>query len=344
MPFPWPANCNLMGRSLDDRGGCLNVARKARSARLATAVTITAAMALLGACRHPAIKSTLPGPPPAAQLAELWSEPEAGRDLFFGVGGQRLAPNPTKKYQVVEIKGIGFSEGYTLHDPEKREWSAKLPPEAHSEVVSSRIHWGIGYHQPPVYLLPKWQADTPTSSSALLPARFREKDPDLNGLTDEGDWSFYQNPFVGTRQLNGLLVLQVMLGNSDLKDSNNALYVLKSPLEGARKWYVARDLGQTFGQSGTLNAPRNDVEAFEASPFIRGIANGKVQFDYKGRHLALFENITPADVRWICERLNRLTDRQWQDAFRAAGYEREIADRFIRRLKQKVAEGLALKG
>ena len=56
------------------------------------------------------------------------------------------------------------------------------------------------------------------------------------------------------------------------------------------------------------------------------------------------ENITPADVRWICQRLDRLTDRQWQEAFRAAGYEREVADRFIRKVKQKVAEGLALKG
>ncbi|HYN06021.1 MAG TPA: hypothetical protein VES67_01400 [Vicinamibacterales bacterium] len=277
-------------------------------------------------------------------MAELWSEPEPGRDLFYGVGGKRLAPDPERKYTVIDIKGAGFSEGYTLQDNDKREWSAKLPPEAHSEVVASRIHWAIGYHQPPMYLLPKWDANTATPKSALLPARFREKNPDLNGLEDQGDWSYYQNPFVGTRQLNGLLVLQVMLGNSDLKDANNALYTLKTPLEGARQWYVARDLGQTFGRSGTLNAPRNDVQAFETSPFIRGLANGKVQFDYKGRHLALFENITAADVRWICERLNRLTDRQWQDAFRAAGYERDVADRFIKRLKAKVAEGLALKG
>jgi hypothetical protein len=305
---------------------------------------IAAALGVVAACQHRPIKSTLPGPPSNAQLAELWVEPDAARDLFYGVGGKRLAPDPERKYTVIEIKGAGFSEGYTLVDPDKREWSAKLPPEAHSEVVASRLHWAVGYHQPPIYLLPKWDANTPTSPSARLPARFREKDPDLNGLTDEGEWSYYQNPFVGTRQLKGLLVLQAMLGNSDLKDSNNALYVLKTPFEGAKQWYVARDLGQSFGRSGTLNAPRNDVVAFEASGFIRGLADGKVQFDHKGRHMPLFDNIAPADVRWICDRLNRLTDRQLQDAFRAAGYEREIADRFIKKLKQKVAEGLALKG
>jgi hypothetical protein len=300
-------------------------------------------MMFAGGC-HPAIKSTREGPPPPAQLAELWSEPEQGRDLFYGVGGKRLAPDPERKFKVIEIKALGFSEGYTVLDNDHREWSAKLPPEAYSEVVASRIHWGIGYHQPPVYLLRTWEADKATSPRALLPARFREKKPDLQGLEDKGAWSYYQNPFVGTRELAGLLVLQVMLGNSDLKDSNNVLYTLKEPLEGAKQWYVARDLGATLGRTGTMNPPRNDVEAFERTPFILGVANGKVQFDYRGRHRALFDNITTADVRWLCEQLNRLTDKQWQDAFRAAGYERDIADRFIRRLKEKVAEGLALKG
>jgi hypothetical protein len=311
---------------------------------LRTAATIALVLAFETACHRRPIKSTQPGPPSAPQLAELWVEPGGNRDLFYGVGGKRLAPDPERKYKVIEIKGAGFSEGYTLVDPDKREWSAKLPPEAYSEVVSSRILWALGYHQPPIYLLPKWDANTPTPAGARLPARFREKNPDLNGLQDEGQWSYYENPFVGTRQLNGLLVLQVILGNSDLKDSNNALYQLKVPLEGAKQWYVARDLGQSFGRSGTMNAPRNDVEAFESTAFIRGIADGKVQFDYKGRHMPLFDNITPADVRWICDRLNRLTDRQLQEAFRAGGYEREIADRFIKKLRQKAAEGLALKG
>jgi hypothetical protein len=52
--------------------------------------------------------------------------------------------------------------------------------------------------------------------------------------------------------------------------------------------------------------------------------------------------MTPADVQWICRRLQHLSDQQWQDAFRAGGYAPELADRFIRRFKQKIAEGLAL--
>ena len=74
------------------------------------------------------------------------------------------------------------------------------------------------------------------------------------------------------------------------------------------------------------------------------MANGRVQFEYHGRHKALFANIAPGDVRWICDNLAGLSDRQLDDAFRAGGYPKSLADRFIRRLKQKIAEGRALKG
>ena len=304
-------------------------------------LTAAASVWVIG-CSTP-IRSTLPGPPTPQQLAQLWVQPERTRDLFYGVGGRKLAPDPAATYTVIEIKRGGFSRGYTVTDPDGREWSAKFPPEANTEVTASRILWGIGYHQPPIYLLTEWTAAKATSPNPQLPARFREKDPALNGLDAGPPWSYYQNPFVGTRQLNGLLALQAMLGNSDLKEEQNVIYTLDKPLEAASQWYVARDLGQTFGRTGLLEPPRGDVEVFEETPFIRGVENGKVRFHYSGRHKALFDNIAPADVRWICERLGKLTDDQWRDAFRAGGFGEPVAERFIRRMKQKIAEGLALK-
>ena len=298
---------------------------------------------LLFACSSRAIQSTLPGPPTAEQLAELWTQPEKGRDLFWGIGGKALAPDPAVHYTVVEIKRSGFSRGYTLKDPKGHEWSAKFPPEAPTEVTASRILWGIGYHQPPIYYVAEWNAAKAPSPNPQLPARFREKSPDLVGLDAKEPWSYYSNPFVGTRPMNGLLVLQAMLGNSDLKDQQNVIYALKEPLEGAKQWYVSRDLGQSFGRTGVLDAPRGDVVVFERTPFIRGVKSGRVEFDYRGRHKVLFENISPADVRWACEQLRALTDDQWHDAFRAGGFPKSLADRFIRRMKQKIDEGLSLK-
>lgn len=296
---------------------------------------------LLTAC-HATIRSTQATPPTAEQLAELWIAPERERDLFWGVGGQRLAPDPSAIYKVIEVKRSGFSMGFTMEGPGDRKWSAKMPPEAPTEVVASRLLWGVGYHQPPIYYVGKWNASGAPDTNPQLPARFRESKPDLHGL-DAGDpWSYYRNPFIGTKELNGLLVLQVMLGNSDLKDAQNALYTLTEKFEGASRWYVARDLGQSFGRTGVIDAPRGDVKVFEDTPFIKGIAGQHVRFEYRGRHRALVDHMTAADVRWICGRLQRLTDRQWNDAFRAGGYAPEVAARFIRRFKQKIAEGLAL--
>jgi hypothetical protein len=305
------------------------------------AVAFAAFGGLVIAC-HPAVKSTVSRPVTAAQLAQLWVEPDRSRDLYWGVGGQPLAPDNSTSYTVFDIKRTGFSQGYTVEDKAKRRWSVKFPPEAAPEVVASRIHWGIGYHQPPIYLLTDWRAEKAPTPNPQLPARFRENKPAFHGLDATGTWSYYQNPFVGTPQLQGLLVLQAMLGNSDLKDENNVRYRLADEFEGASTWHVSRDLGHTFGRTGVIDAPRGDIAVFEAIPFITGVVNGRVTFDWRGRHDTLIRDIKPSDVRWICRRLATLTDRQWQDAFRAGGFDNETSARFIRRLKQKIAQGLAL--
>jgi hypothetical protein len=302
-------------------------------------------LAASAACHHPAIKRVVgPALPDAANVAALWREPDSPRDLFGGVGGAERSPDPRDQFTVIDVKEGSFSEGYTVTDTRGREWSVKFPPEAQPEVVVSRIVWGLGYHQVPTYLLPSWEAKRALGPNPQREARFRPKHIAIDGvaLKEKGDWSYYQNPFVGRRELAGLLVLQVMLANSDLKDAQNVLYELEQPLEGSRVWYVARDLGHTFGRTGRVDAPRNDIEAFETGKFIRGVKDGFVQFEFHSRHGALVEHVTVADVRWICTRLSAFTDRQWNDAFRAGGYDPVMTGRFVRSLKQRIAQGLAL--
>jgi hypothetical protein len=134
-----------------------------------------------------------------------------------------------------------------------------------------------------------------------------------------------------------------MLNNSDLKSSQNAIYDLKAPRDGVRRWYLVRDVGHSFGETGKYRADRNDIVEFETEAFTEGVEDGKVKFNWSGFHGELLADMTPADVHWTCERLGRLSDRQWQDAFRAGGYSPELAERYIRRMKQKIAEGLALR-
>ena len=280
------------------------------------------------------------------QMAELWSAPEPGPRSVLGRRRRaRSRPIRSRTYKVLEIKRGGFSMGITVEGPDERKWSVKLPPEAPTEVVASRLLWGVGYHQPPIYYVGQLERrrGAPIPNPQLPGALPRDRSRTCTASTPADIWSYYQNPFVGTRELNGLLVLQVMLGNSDLKDEQNALYKLKEPFEGATHWYVARDLGQSFGRTGVLDAPRGDSKVFEETPFIKGMVGPYVRFDYRGRHGVLVDHMTPADVRWICEQARSGSPtRSGTTRSAPAATRRRSPDRFIRRFKQKIEEGLAL--
>ena len=306
----------------------------------------TSAVALvgvLGAACGGAVAIRAPGHPPSPeQIKELWIDPgDTPRDLYWGIGGKKHAPAPDAVYTFKDRDDAGFSSSYDVEDPDGVEWSAKIGPESQSEVVVSRILWGLGYHQPPVYYLPSWKLKRDGQIRMESEARFRPKLQELDRLKEY--WWWQQNPFVGTHDLSGLLVVLMMFNGTDLKNDNNSLYELKEPWDGADRWFVVRDLGAALGETGKVYPRRNWLEGFERHGFITAIDGDTVQFDYVGRHQELLSMIHPPDVQWAAERMQRLTDAQWHDAFRAANYADADAERFTRKLKQKIDDGLALR-
>jgi len=314
------------------------------SSAITRALALAAATAFAG-CAVPLAPPPAVAPTPS-ELAQFWVEPVdlAERDLFAGPWGMEHAPDPAASYRFEERKkqGIlgGFSPGYNVRGPGDIEWSAKQGPEAQAEVTASRLVWALGFHQPPVYYLEKWTLVGGKNAGEQTRARFR---PEIKELDKVGEWGWQSNPFRATEPYRGLMVMMILLNNSDLKSAQNAIYDLKKPREGAQRWYVVRDLGHSFGETGKFRADRNDVVKFETEVFTKGVSDGKVKFNWSGFHKELVSELTPADVRWTCERLARLSDKQWQDAFRAGGYEPALAERYIRRFKQKIEEGLALR-
>lgn len=295
-------------------------------------------------CAAPLMRSTLTAPPTPGQSAELWEEPKdlPERNLFDGPWGKDLAPDPAATFTFVSAKTVGVSPGFAVTDEHGMEWSAKQGPEARVEVVMSRVLSAVGYHQPPVYYLARWTIAGGPSSGMQPEARFR---PKHTVLKDEGEWSWQENPFIGTKPYNGLRVLMMILNESDLKNSNNSLYEVKEPgvaVKTARRWYVVRDIGTALGETGRLDPQRNDPALFERTRFINGVKNGVVNFNYHGRHQELADHIAPADVRWMCDLLAQLRIEQWRDAFQAGGYDAATSERFIARIKGKIAEGQAL--
>jgi len=273
-------------------------------------------------------------------MAELWQDPGdiAARDLRWGRGGPALAPSADTEFTFLAIDAVGYSAGYKVVDPELREWDVKTGDEAQAEVVASRLLWAVGYYQPIVYFMPEWKlknGPVPTP----YPGRFRVD----SGHDDIGEWSWTDNPFRGSRPLKGLIIANLLINNWDLKPSNNKIISVPAA-SGPVRWFVVQDVGASFGKSAWPVGNRNRIDDYESQAFVLGVAGGRVQFDYQGRHRELLADITAADVIWIAQLFDRITDRQWSDAFSAAAMPGDVSARYIRKLKSKIQEGLALRG
>jgi hypothetical protein len=313
----------------------------------ASSTVVLLLASLLSACGGRTVVVSPREPLSESQRAELRVDPgPEPRDLFWGIGGQRYAPPADAVYRLLAKDETGFSVSFDVTSPDGTEWSAKIGPEAQTEVVVSRILWGLGYHQPPVYYLPSWTlgADGRKESEA----RFRPKLAQFTRLP--GEWRWADNPFSGTRELKALLVVLLMLNSTDLKDSNNTIYQVSEPSEGNAgvpsgqgRWFVVRDLGAALGETGKLYPRRNWLEGFETHAFITRVSESTVEFDYEGRHEELLTMIGPGDVQWAAQQLARLTDAQWRDAFRAGNYTGSQTDRYVKRIREKIADGLALR-
>jgi hypothetical protein len=279
-------------------------------------------------------------------LSALWERPDnlPARDLLNGPWGAAHAPDPNVTYTFVRPKRHGVNPGVVVRDPAGREWHVKQPPqrshrgdEGPTEVVVSRVLSAIGYHQPPVYFLPSFRIKDRSGTHQVPGGRFRLHD---ETLTDRGSWSWDQNPFIGTQPFQGLLVILLMFNSWDLKNSNNTSYEARRADGSVQQWYVVRDLGGALGDTGKFTVKRNNIDSFERHSFITGVKNGFVEFDYHGKRGALVRGrIAPDDVRWASNLMAGLSQRQWQDAFRAGGYTPDVAERFIRMLRAKIVQG-----
>jgi hypothetical protein len=151
------------------------------------------------------------------------------------------------------------------------------------------------------------------------------------------------------------VVASLLLNSWDWKTSNNKIYELAQPVRGVKRWFVVRDLGASLGRTtyppllkwfrlrGFGQGTRNDLPGFEEQGFIRSIDDrSRITFDYQGIYGDVINSVTPADVRWACQLLSRLSERQWREAFRAAQYDDQQATRYITKIKEKIAQGLAL--
>ena len=267
----------------------------------------------------------------------LWSAPTniGSRNLYLGPGGAGMRPNLSRITFLEEDKGGYSGTKYRIRDGAGREWVAKIGKEAQSETAAVRFLWAIGYETEINYLVPRLTIPGKgTFEDVRLEAR-----PAGDDRLDE--WKWEENPFVGSRQFQGLKIMMLFLENWDIKDSNNEIIHRKGT---NRLRYVISDLGATFGKTGglpvlwTITRSRSDPEDYGEAKFVDEVEGNLVKFKYSGKKKDIFENITVADARWLYGWLSRLNRSQIRDAFRAANYNREETETLTDAVLNRIAQ------
>ncbi len=295
----------------------------------------------------------------AANLPErIWRDrgDMASLDLMYGAGGKVHAPDPAGTFTFVREDLLGTSPKFEVADGRGVEWKVKLGQEPQSETAATRFLWAAGYFVDEDYYLaeltvkglPKLRRGQEFVSSGIVHgARLERK---VTGVTKLGTWDWFDNPFLGQRELNGLRVMMSLLNNWDLKTINNSIYVV----DGERR-YVVSDAGATFGNTGNaLTRSKAKPKDYEASRFIakvtpdfvdlvlhsRPFFMGAVQpanYRDRTRMEEITKQIPRADAKWLGQRLSMLTEEQIRNAFRSAGYGPGDVETLTRAIRARIA-------
>jgi hypothetical protein len=245
----------------------------------------------------------------------------------------------------------------SVRDRRGREWRVKWGPEVHTEVVGTRLAWALGYFAEQTYFVARGQLigahDLRRAKAcigedgAFEDGRFELNEPNVVKHFDAHGWAWHDNPFVGTRELNGLRILMMLVSNWDNKDvrdvargSNTAIFEVRAG-DSREARYLIIDWGAALGAWGNnvLQRGRWDPEAFAAQndQFVTGVDGDVVLWGYQGQRTAdMVQNITRDDVRWFDRLAGRLTDDQLRGALRASGATAGEVEQFTAALRDRL--------
>ncbi len=187
--------------------------------------------------------------------ARIWRDPGdiASLDLTYGAGGRAHAPDPAGTFTFVKEDAAATNPKFEVTDGHGVEWKVKLGQESQPETAATRFLWAAGYFSDEDYYVPtltvKGLPELQRGREFVVPRRRRPRRPprtEDGGRQKLGDWDWFDNPFLGRRELNGLRVMMSLVNNWDLKQVNNSIYAVN----GERR-YVVSDAGASFGRTGT---------------------------------------------------------------------------------------------
>ena len=289
-----------------------------------------------------------------AQDRFLWKDPGdvARIDFTYPAGGAKNAPQPPFSF-LSEGFG-GTSPKVHVRDRAGVKWRVKGGLEPKTESFVTRLVAALGYYAEPTAFVAHGKIEGVTSlkraagfiqpDGSFSNGSFERRDAKLKELTQ--DWAWNSNPFLGTKELNGLKVLVMLVSNWDNKDARNAAMgsntgIAERQVNGRIQWvYRVKDWGQGLGAWGAELKPKGwDCSAFTAQTkfFLNGREGRYLRFGFAGQHQDQFKSdITIEDVRWLMRYLGRVTDSQLQNGLKASGATLEETTCFAKQLRERI--------
>jgi hypothetical protein len=332
---------------------------------LGVAATVASAVAI---AQKGYIEAGVAGEITQNPVSFLWRAPKdiPSENLVYGRGGKEHEPHGPFTFEDEDMEGT--NPKYNVRDQDGVKWKIKLGVEARPETVATRFVWAVGYHTEEDYFMPEVQVngmpkhvhrgqDLIEPGGVMRNVRLKRQEG-----KKVGTWKWHENPFTGTRELDGLRVMMAVINNWDLKDENNAIRDFKKGDEdGDTREYEVSDLGATFGTTGrelSHTKSKGNLTSYARSTFITKVGPTTVDFNVPSRPdlLVAFtpheyfsrtgmrwigEDIPRETARWIGDLLGQLSPDQILDAFRSAGYEGLELDEFKVEFQKRVT---ALKG
>jgi hypothetical protein len=287
----------------------------------------------------------------------IWRDPGDISKLDFanGAGGSDGAPAPP--FRFLEEHQTGSSPNVSVQDAKGRRWRVKWGDEVRSESFATRVVWAAGYFVETAYFVEQGKIEGAQNlqranecmdtNGNFTDARFELDEQGVVKHFDEHSWAWNENPFLGSKELNGLKILIMLLSNWDNKDvrdvargSNTAIFHYKLPDGSIEARYLIIDWGASMGKWGDIVLRQKwDAQGFlnESPNLVKGVDNGTVIWGYTGQRTSdAIQNISVEDVRWLCSYLSQLKDSQFEAGLRASGASEEEVKMFVRGLRERI--------
>jgi hypothetical protein len=248
-------------------------------------------------------------------------------------------------------------------DSRGTNWNVKWGDEAHASTFCSRLVWACGYFAETEYFLAHGRIDGAhglkrassriSDDGAFKNARFQLRKTFPKYL-EAYSWAWPDNPFSGTRELQGLKILVLLVSNWDTKDARDAeekrgklentnLAIFEDNSSGQPRYlYSDVDWGASLGKwGGKLTWSKWDCKGFagQTRDFVKGVENGQLKWGFDGKHRKdITRGITVADVQWLLQYLGKITDVQLQRGLMASGADSDETECFTEALRERIQQ------